>query len=135
MERVVSYLIAKIIELVFFTIAVAIYSNIAYPYTDPNWSRGLYLSLAIVLTFFIVSVYMLTSLAGHLIFQGKRYFGFFCAGAYALSVLIFIILNPMGGVENALLFIFPLPVIYLIAVFSKWLSLRVRLKVRSQSTD
>jgi|LUMW01.1.fsa_nt_gb hypothetical protein len=135
MERVVSYLIAKITEFVFFTIAVAIYSNVAYPNTDPSWSREIYLSFAIVFTFFIVSVYILTSLAAHLIFQGKRYFGFFCAGAYALSVLIFVILSPMGGVENILLFIFPLPVIYLIAVFSKWLSLMTRLKFRSQSTD
>jgi len=131
MEKFLGYIIAKVLELVFFTIAIATYSNLAYPSGAPDLTREIYLSFAIILTFFIVSLYALTSLATHLVFQNRRFFGLFCVGAYGISALMFVVLNPMGGVENILVLTLPVPVIYLIGSLAKLLALKLRPEVPS----
>jgi hypothetical protein len=44
---------------------------------------------------------------------------------------MFVVLNPMGGVENILVLTLPVPVIYLIGSLAKLLALKLRPEVPS----
>ncbi|MCF8881079.1 hypothetical protein L5849_00020 [Erythrobacter sp. SN021] len=129
MNKFIGYIIAKAAEVVLFTVALLVYAIVLYPDENPDWIRQLYLSFALVFTFFIVSLYVVTSLAAHLAFQDRLRFGFYCVGAYTLSALIFLALNPIEGTENLLIFVLPLPIVYLIGGLAKRLALKLRPKV------
>jgi hypothetical protein len=126
MNRLIGYLIAKFFELFFFTVLVSVYYNIIHPADKIAWMRELLLSFSLVLTFFIVSLYFATSLAAHVLFQEKKRFGNFCAGAYAISALFFLALNPVTGWENLLILIIALPIVYAIGRLAKRLTMQLR---------
>ena len=129
MNQIVCYTIAKTLEFFFFVAAIIIYANIIYNPNKMTFLYDIYFSIGLVVTFYIISLYIFTSLFAHFIFQNKIYFGFICGGTYGLSALLFVFLNEIKDYENLAIFIFPLPFVYMIGNFAKQFTLKLFCKI------
>lgn len=122
MRPLKSFLLSKSLEVLIFSIGVSIYYALIYPSDNYNFATDLYFAFAMVVTFFVVSLYLLLSLAVHLMFLAKDFFPAYSVIAYIASVALFVSLNPIAGVENILIFLLAIPFVYIVAKLAKRLT-------------
>lgn len=119
MKKFIRYVVAKIFEISICSILITSYFLYLHPVENFDFFNELKLGVYVVLVFFIFGLYFLTSLLVHLKFSEAPRFGVISVVAYLVSLSIFLLLFPVAGLENLVIFAFAPLVVFISAKSSR----------------